>query len=243
MAAVRHSARIRDATVSKAELQAEYSLSPVDSSNKSAPKPKKSNAKGTKAAPVDLDTSTDDLAKPDEIPNEQRANSKAPAQTEAEVEIEAALAVTPASGRKRSWTEWVEKAKAAPRSPRDNYLEPSPGAKKRKVKTPPPKKPKEIWPSRPDPGNKPGDKRPKQWLYEPIDGFEAVHGRAMEQRMFILDRIRGGTEDHPTETLSVAGTTGNIYTIFIDQKPTCNCPHIKAQCKHIAYVGMLFIAN
>jgi hypothetical protein len=56
-------------------------------------------------------------------------------------------------------------------------------------------------------------------------------------RMFVIERVRGGTIDLPTETLSIAGTTGNVYTITIDQVPTCDCPHATKgnQCKHILF--------
>jgi hypothetical protein len=55
--------------------------------------------------------------------------------------------------------------------------------------------------------------------------------------MFVIERIRDGTIDLPTETLSIAGTTGNVYTITIDQVPTCDCPHATKgnQCKHILF--------
>ena len=55
--------------------------------------------------------------------------------------------------------------------------------------------------------------------------------------MFVIDRVRGGTAKCPTETLTIAGTTGNLYTVQIDQKPSCSCPHaLKGnQCKHIVY--------
>ena len=42
-----------------------------------------------------------------------------------------------------------------------------------------------------------------------------------------------------SETVVLAGTTGNVYTITISQLPTCNCPDYtrnKSQCKHIIYV-------
>jgi hypothetical protein len=57
--------------------------------------------------------------------------------------------------------------------------------------------------------------------------------------MFVLDRQRDASESgHPTETISLAGTTGNVYTIVVDKVPSCDCPHAKKgnQCKHIAYV-------
>ena len=58
-------------------------------------------------------------------------------------------------------------------------------------------------------------------------------------RMFVIDRARGGTENNPEETIEMAGTTGNIYSITINQIPSCTCPDNRRgnQCKHIVYVG------
>ena len=58
-------------------------------------------------------------------------------------------------------------------------------------------------------------------------------------RMFILERMPGGTEDFPEETIAIAGSTGNIYNVTICQVPRCTCPdNLKGnQCKHIIYVG------
>ncbi|KAF4551777.1 Hypothetical protein D9617_12g036670 [Elsinoe fawcettii] len=82
------------------------------------------------------------------------------------------------------------------------------------------------------------DKAPqKYWEY---------HERANTQRMFVLDRQRQhaddcphGTPDCPSETVSLAGSTGNVYTINISHTPTCTCPNFQKgnkQCKHIIYV-------
>jgi hypothetical protein len=57
--------------------------------------------------------------------------------------------------------------------------------------------------------------------------------------MFVLDRQRDASDpENPSETISLAGTTGNIYTITIDRVPSCDCPHARKgnQCKHIVYV-------
>jgi hypothetical protein len=55
--------------------------------------------------------------------------------------------------------------------------------------------------------------------------------------MFVIDRVRHGDVDCPEETLTIAGSTGNVYTITIAQVPTCNCPYAKKgkQCKHIVF--------
>ncbi|KAL8913475.1 MAG: hypothetical protein Q9172_007274, partial [Xanthocarpia lactea] len=63
--------------------------------------------------------------------------------------------------------------------------------------------------------------------------------RAQSQRMFVIDRTRSSTADGPpSETISMAGTTGNIYDITISHLPRCTCPdNLKGnQCKHIIYV-------
>jgi hypothetical protein len=59
----------------------------------------------------------------------------------------------------------------------------------------------------------------------------------MTQRMFVINRSRGGDDNCPTETMTIAGTTGNLYTINIQEVPSCDCPHAKKgnQCKHIVY--------
>lgn len=61
--------------------------------------------------------------------------------------------------------------------------------------------------------------------------------------MFVVDRQRiepqspSSDTAHPVETISLAGTTGNIYSITIDKIPNCNCPHATKgnQCKHIIF--------
>ena len=56
--------------------------------------------------------------------------------------------------------------------------------------------------------------------------------------MFVIDRKRTGTSELPAEEILLAGSTGNLYTIVIDKRPTCDCPHaLKGnECKHIVYV-------
>jgi hypothetical protein len=63
----------------------------------------------------------------------------------------------------------------------------------------------------------------------------------MQQRMFVIDRTRSGNKECPEETLTIAGTTGNLYTVTIARIPSCNCPHaLKGnQCKHVVYVGLI----
>lgn len=70
--------------------------------------------------------------------------------------------------------------------------------------------------------------------------------RATTQRMFVVNRDRHANEDCPhglldcpKETVDLAGTTGNIYTVTIEHLPSCTCPNFikgNSQCKHILYV-------
>lgn len=91
------------------------------------------------------------------------------------------------------------------------------------------------------PAKKPKDeeKRLKRWRKKAPQAWLQVRDRALMQRMFVLDRKRDDSNPgHAIETISLAGTTGNVYTITIDKVPSCNCPHATKgnQCKHIAYV-------
>lgn len=54
----------------------------------------------------------------------------------------------------------------------------------------------------------------------------------------MLSRARAGTPDCPEETVELAGSTGNVYTVVVARQPTCDCPHARGgnQCKHVLYV-------
>ena len=86
---------------------------------------------------------------------------------------------------------------------------------------------------------KDGEKRQRRWRKKAPSAYFEIRERALTQRMFVLDRQRAESDpETPSETISLAGTTGNIYTITIDKVPTCDCPHARKgnQCKHIIYV-------
>ena len=83
------------------------------------------------------------------------------------------------------------------------------------------------------------EKRLKRWRDHAPHSYNEIRERALTQRMFVLDRQRNSERpDHPVETISLAGTTGNVYHIVIDKLPGCDCPHARKgnQCKHIIYV-------
>lgn len=85
------------------------------------------------------------------------------------------------------------------------------------------------------------EKRVRRWRDHAPQTYHEIRSRALTQRMFVLDRERereDSTGEHVVETVSLAGTTGNVYTIIVDKVPSCNCPHARKgnQCKHIIYV-------
>ncbi|KAJ7082650.1 hypothetical protein B0H15DRAFT_852239 [Mycena belliarum] len=60
--------------------------------------------------------------------------------------------------------------------------------------------------------------------------------RVMTQRFFMVDRNR--FEGELKEEFQVLGSTGNIYTVTIEHKPSCNCPDAQKgnHCKHILFI-------
>ncbi|KAF3926325.1 hypothetical protein AA313_de0201325 [Arthrobotrys entomopaga] len=60
--------------------------------------------------------------------------------------------------------------------------------------------------------------------------------RVRMQRMYCLGRERD--EENLREVFTVAGSTGNLYTVTLQNIPTCNCPDGKKNgtCKHILFV-------
>ncbi|PNS20016.1 hypothetical protein CAC42_1463 [Sphaceloma murrayae] len=89
------------------------------------------------------------------------------------------------------------------------------------------------------------EKRLARFRNTPPHRYWDYHHRATTQRMFVLDRTRPGTipcphahPSCPSETLTVAGSTGNVYTVSITHVPRCTCPDFQKgnkQCKHIIY--------
>ncbi|KAI0067800.1 hypothetical protein BV25DRAFT_1819238 [Artomyces pyxidatus] len=60
--------------------------------------------------------------------------------------------------------------------------------------------------------------------------------RVRSQRFFMIDRKRVGGELR--EEFSVLGSTGNVYVVSIDRKPSCTCPDAQKgnHCKHILFI-------
>ncbi|KIJ23990.1 hypothetical protein M422DRAFT_39338 [Sphaerobolus stellatus SS14] len=60
--------------------------------------------------------------------------------------------------------------------------------------------------------------------------------RVMTQRFFMIERKREDGELR--EEFKVLGSTGNVYTVLIDNVPSCNCPDAMKgnHCKHILFI-------
>ncbi|KAK5133978.1 hypothetical protein LTR08_007098 [Meristemomyces frigidus] len=92
--------------------------------------------------------------------------------------------------------------------------------------------------------------RLRPYVEEPSDQYRRFLKSARTQRMFIIDRERGieahcpaNHEDCPCETIQMAGSTGNVYTVTISHLLSCSCPvgifqkiGQEQSCKHILYV-------
>ncbi|KAF2663819.1 hypothetical protein BT63DRAFT_483986 [Microthyrium microscopicum] len=81
------------------------------------------------------------------------------------------------------------------------------------------------------------EKRLRRFRQKETSAYLQLKERALTQKMFVLSRTRHSNDDHPHEDIKIAGTTGNVYTIQIDEQPTCDCPYglKNPQCKHIIY--------
>jgi hypothetical protein len=88
------------------------------------------------------------------------------------------------------------------------------------------------------PGSLVTEKRLRRFRPQPPQAFHDVYERATSQRFFVLSRSRSGEGDDQEETVELAGSTGNVYTVRIARQPTCDCPHAAKgnQCKHVLYV-------
>ncbi len=86
----------------------------------------------------------------------------------------------------------------------------------------------------------PEEKRSKRFRQKPPGTYLERLQRVRTQRMFLIDRERGKSEDGTCEEekFDIAGSTGNVYQVTIGRVPKCTCPDAGKgnQCKHIIYV-------
>lgn len=89
---------------------------------------------------------------------------------------------------------------------------------------------------RKDPRVKSPEKRMSRWRGTCSIKVQERLARVMSQRFFMVDRTREGDNLH--EEFQVLGSTGNIYTVVVNQLPSCTCPDsLKGNiCKHLLFV-------
>jgi hypothetical protein len=88
-------------------------------------------------------------------------------------------------------------------------------------------------------GDDDGEKRLRRFRKHAPTSYLEIKERALSQRLTVINRERCGTDELPEEKVTIAGSTGNLYTVNIGLVPKCDCPHAKKgnQCKHIIYVS------
>ncbi|KAL1999785.1 hypothetical protein VTN02DRAFT_3981 [Thermoascus thermophilus] len=88
------------------------------------------------------------------------------------------------------------------------------------------------------PGAQTPERRARMFRKYPPRSYLEKLERATTQRMYVIGRTRGGSEEVPEERVDIVGTTGNIYHVFVGKEPACTCPDARKgnQCKHIIYV-------
>ncbi|KAK4053904.1 hypothetical protein OIO90_003741 [Microbotryomycetes sp. JL221] len=79
------------------------------------------------------------------------------------------------------------------------------------------------------------EKRLKRYRHQPTSAIKERAERVSEQRFFCVDRSKTSAT---SEQFSVLGSTGNVYTVTIQQIPECSCPDgLRGNhCKHIIFV-------
>ncbi|KAF3209534.1 hypothetical protein TWF192_004186 [Orbilia oligospora] len=103
---------------------------------------------------------------------------------------------------------------------------------------PPPKRSAVDLPEKPEEPEEPEEPpRLKEYRSSCPSAVEQRIGRVRRQRMFCLGRERD--EENLREEFKIAGSTGNVYTVVLENIPTCDCPdsnHKNEICKHILFV-------
>jgi plasmid maintenance system killer protein len=85
------------------------------------------------------------------------------------------------------------------------------------------------------------EKRLKRFRSSPTVKIQERIERALQQRLFLIDASTVSTNLHEggsSITLSVLGSTGNVYEVTIQKVPHCSCPDAAKGnlCKHLLFV-------
>jgi len=70
-------------------------------------------------------------------------------------------------------------------------------------------------------GDEQDDYRAARWRPHPPQAVVEKIFRCKTQRMFVIGRVPVEGADPPQEKFQLAGTTGNVYTVHIKNRPTC----------------------
>jgi hypothetical protein len=63
--------------------------------------------------------------------------------------------------------------------------------------------------------------------------------RGKSQKIFLINQEMKNDNKSFSGSFAVAGTTGNVYNVLINEKPSCSCPDFttrKNRCKHIYFI-------
>eukprot|EP00934_Nitzschia_sp_Nitz4_P008735 Nitzschia sp. Nitz4//scaffold87_size112219//107484//108674//NITZ4_004093-RA/size112219-processed-gene-0.119-mRNA-1//1//CDS//3329559426//8725//frame0 len=87
----------------------------------------------------------------------------------------------------------------------------------------------------------PAEKRLRRFRSSPTIKIQERIGRALHQRLFLIEASPPSTcpkNGGPSITLSVLGSTGNVYDVSIQKVPKCSCPDAARGnlCKHLLFV-------
>ena len=113
----------------------------------------------------------------------------------------------------------------------------SSSSRKRKLSSSTTSPSKESPSSRPKPRVPPKEKRGARYRSSATGDILQRIRRALNQRLYLInqeDKSDTSSSSSLTPTLSkhfaVLGSTGNVYNVIIDKKPSCTCP---GRCTHI----------
>lgn len=86
-----------------------------------------------------------------------------------------------------------------------------------------------------------GEKRMAKYISKPSIAVKERIQRAFQHRLYVIEKkmIRGADSESPSACeFFVLGATGNVYTVKLNQVPSCSCPDAAKGniCKHLLFV-------
>mmetsp|Transcript_11221 Transcript_11221/g.32872 ORF Transcript_11221/g.32872 Transcript_11221/m.32872 type:complete len:395 (-) Transcript_11221:84-1268(-) len=96
-----------------------------------------------------------------------------------------------------------------------------------------------VEPQVPFSGGERQERRLARYVRKPSYDVEMRIERAMGQRLYLLEMERHNPG--PGADFAVLGSTGNVYTVDLGQRPSCDCPDFRrgrCVCKHVLFVWL-----